>query len=179
MPIQGADHVGITFASLMSLGPPRALEVARLASELGYGSFWTAETTGPEAFSTLAAAGAVAPGLGLGTGVLALQLRTPMVVAMAGATLQALHADADVVLGIGISSPVVASRWHGTTYTDRPLAQVREYVQLVHECLSGESVSFDGDFYRCSRFRLGVRLGERKPKVVVGALNQRMLQLAG
>ena len=50
--------------------------------QLGYHSFWTAETTGPEAFSLLAAAGAAAPVLGLGTGVLALQLRTPMVVAM-------------------------------------------------------------------------------------------------
>ena len=179
MPIRGADHVGVTFASLMSLGPPRALEVARDAQALGYGSFWTAETTGPEAFSVLAAAGAAAPGIGLGTGVLALQLRTPMVVAMAGATLQALHPDAEIVLGIGISSPVVVSRWHGTDYTDRPLAQVREYVTLLQECLGGESVSFDGDFYRCSRFRLGVRLGERRPKVVVGALNPRMLALAG
>jgi probable F420-dependent oxidoreductase len=179
MPIRGADHVGVTFASLMSLGPPRALEVAQRAADLGYGSFWTAETTGPEAFSVLAAAGAAAPGLGLGTGVLALQLRTPMVVAMAGATLQALHPDADIVLGIGISSPVVASRWHGVPYTDRPLAQVREYVTLLKACLAGEPVTFDGDFYRCNRFRLGVRLGERRPKVVVGALNPKMLALAG
>lgn len=179
MTITGADHVGFTFASLMSLGPPRALETARLAAELGYGSFWTAETTGPEAFSTLAAAGAAAPGLGLGTGVLALQLRTPMVVAMAGATLQALHPDAEILLGVGISSPVVTSRWHGVPYGDRPLARVREYVTLLKECLTGESVSFKGDFYECSRFRLGVRLGERRPKVVVGALNPAMLRLAG
>jgi probable F420-dependent oxidoreductase len=179
MAIQGAEHVGVTFASFMNLGPPRALEAARLAAELGYGSFWTAETTGPEAFSTLAAAGAAAPGIGLGTGVLALQLRTPMVVAMAGATLQSLHPDADVILGVGISSPVVVGRWHGTEFTDRPLAQVREYVTLLHELLAGDSVSFDGDFYRCSRFRLGVRLGERRPKIVVGALNERMLRLAG
>ena len=54
------------------------------AEELGYRSFWTAETTGPEAFSVLTAAGAVAPSLDLGTGVLALQLRTPPLVAMAG-----------------------------------------------------------------------------------------------
>ena len=57
----------------------------------------------------LAAAGAAAPSLDLGTGVLALQLRTPMVVAMAGATLQALHPERDVLLGIGISSPVVTA----------------------------------------------------------------------
>jgi len=171
--------MGVTFASLTSLGAAAAPSIARHAQELGYTSFWTAETTGPEAFSVLAAAGGAAPGIGLGTGVLALQLRTPMVVAMAGATLQALHPDADVMLGVGISSPVVVGRWHGATYGDRPVAQTREYVTLLKECLSGESVSFKGDFYECSRFRLGVRLGDKRPKVVVGALNPAMLRAAG
>ena len=104
------DAYGVTYASLMGLGPPVAPRVAARAAELGYQQFWTAETTGPEAFSILAAGGAAAPGLGLGTGVLALQLRTPMIVAMAGATLQSLHPDSDIVLGVGISSPVVTER---------------------------------------------------------------------
>ena len=73
----------------------------------------------------------------LGTGVLALQLRTPSVAAMGAATLQALHPEADILLGIGISSPVVTSRWHGVPYGERPLAHVREYVALVRECLAG------------------------------------------
>ena len=126
-----------------------------------------------------AAAGAAAPGLDLGTGVLALQLRTPMVAAMGAATLQALHPDADILLGIGISSPVVTTRWHGVPYGDRPLARVREYVTLVKACLSGEKVDFAGDFYEVKGFRLGLKLGDRKPKVVVGALNPAMLKLAG
>src|SRR3954465_3697812 len=179
--VAGAEmaEMGVTFASLMSLGAAAAPQIAARAHRLGYTSFWTAETTGPEAFSVLAAAGAAAPGIGLGTGVLALQLRTPMVVAMAGATLQALHPDADILLGVGISSPVVVGRWHGATYSDRPVAQTREYVTLLKECLAGESVSFKGDFYECSRFRLGVRLGEKRPKIVVGALNPAMLRMAG
>ena len=102
-----------------------------------------------------------------------------MVVAMAGATLQALHPDHDILLGIGISSPVVTQRWHGVPYGDRPLDQVREYVTLLRACLSGEKVDFAGDFYQVKGFRLGVRLGERRPKIVVGALNPRMLALAG
>lgn len=171
--------MGVTFASLMSLGAAAAPQIAARAKDLGYTSFWTAETTGPEAFSVLAAAGAAAPGIGLGTGVLALQLRTPMVVAMAGATLQALHPEADILLGVGISSPVVVGKWHGAQYGDRPVAQTREFVTLVKECLAGESVSFKGDFYECSRFRLGVRLGEKRPKVIVGALNPAMLRMAG
>ena len=175
----GMERAGVTFASLMALGPDLAVTTARSAAELGYTSFWTAETTGPEAFSVLGAAGAAAPGLDLGTGVLALQLRTPMLVAMAGATLQALHPDSDILLGVGISSPVVAQRWHGQPYSDRPVAQVREYVTLLRSCLSGEKVDFAGDFYQVKGFRLGVRLGERRPKIVVGALNPRMLALAG
>jgi len=171
--------MGVTFASLMSLGAAAAPQIAARAKDLGYTSFWTAETTGPEAFSVLAAAGAAAPGIGLGTGVLALQLRTPMVVAMAGATLQALHPDADILLGVGISSPVVVGKWHGAEYGDRPVAQTREFVTLVKECLAGDSVTFKGDFYECSRFRLGVRLGEKRPKVIVGALNPAMLRMAG
>jgi len=173
------DAYGVTYASLMGLGPSLAPKVAARAAEIGYRHFWTAETTGPEAFVILAAAGAAAPDLGLGTGVLALQLRTPMVVAMGGATLQSLHPDSDVVLGVGISSPVVTERWHGVPYGDRPLARTREYVTLLRECLMGEAVTFNGDYYTCSRFRLGVRLGDRRPKIVVGALNPQMLRLAG
>jgi probable F420-dependent oxidoreductase len=171
--------VGVTIASLPVLGVPGALDVARRAEALGYRSFWTAETTGPDSFTLLAAAGAAAPGLGLGTGVVPLQLRSPMLLAMAAATLQALHPDVDVMLGIGISSPVVTERWHGTPYGDRPVARTRELVTLVKACLSGETVTFEGDFYRCDKFRLGVRLGERRPKVVVAALNPNMLRMAG
>ncbi len=170
---------GITFASFQPLGAPTAIDVARDARDAGFGSFWTAETTGEEAFATLGAVAAGAPGIGLGTGVLALQLRTPMLAAMGAATLQGLAPDQDVLLGVGISSPVVVGRWHGADYGDRPVAQVREYLQLVRECLSGEAVDHEGEFYRCSRFRLGVRLGERRPKLVLGALNERMLATAG
>lgn len=172
-------RLGLTFASLMGRGPVAATEVARRAQDLGFGSFWTAETTGPESFTTLAAVGAAAPGLDLGTGVIPLQLRSPTLTAMAAATLQALHPDREILVGLGISSPVVTETWHGVPYGDRPLARVREYVELLRLCLQGEPVSFDGDFHRVRRFRLGVRLGERRPRIVLAALNPAMLRLAG
>src|SRR5947207_14647782 len=104
----GSLPLGVTFASLQAaLGPASALDVARRAEALGYRSFWTAEVTGPEAFAVLGAVSQAAPTLALGTGVLALQLRTPPLLAMAAASLQALAPDRDVLVGIGISSPVV------------------------------------------------------------------------
>src|SRR3546814_17456625 len=97
-----------------------------------------------------------------------------MVVAMAGATLQALHPDREILLGVGISAPVVASRWHGQPYTDHPLSQVRAYIPLVKACLSGEKVDFAGAPYPVTSFRLGLKLGERRPTVVVRADERRV-----
>ena len=172
------DHA-VSVAGLQTLGATMSLDVARESDALGFGSIWVAEANAAESMGLLGAISQVAPSSGLGTGVLALQLRTPPLHAMAAATLQQLAAERDVFLGVGISSPAVAGQWHGARYSDRPLAQVREFIALLRECLSGETVSFAGDFYNVSRFRLGIRLGERKPRIVLAALNEQMLRLAG
>ncbi len=170
----------VSVAGLQTLGAQMSLDVAREADELGYSSVWAAEANAAEALSLLGAISQATTRAGVGTGVLALQLRTPPLHAMGAATLQQLVGDdRPVYLGVGISSPAVAGQWHGAGYSDRPIAQVREFVALLRECLSGETVSFEGDFYKVSRFRLGLRLGERKPKIVVAALNEQMLRLAG
>jgi probable F420-dependent oxidoreductase len=172
-------NYAVSIAGVQTLGADMSLDVAREADALGYESVWVAEANAAEAMSLLGAISQAAPHVGLGTGVVALQLRTPPLHAMAAATLQQLAGDRAVYLGIGISSPAVAGQWHGAGYTDRPIAQVREFVTLLRECLTGETVSFDGDFYSVKRFRLGVRLGEQRPKIFVAALNAQMLRLAG
>ena len=169
----------VSIAGVQTLGAELSLDVAREADALGYESVWVAEANAAEAMSLLGAISQTAPHVGLGTGVVALQLRTPPLHAMAAATLQQLVGDRSVYLGVGISSPAVAGQWHGAGYTDRPIAQVREFVTLLRECLTGEPVTFEGDFYAVKRFRLGVRLGDTKPKIFVAALNEQMLRLAG
>ena len=169
----------VSIAGVQTLGAELSLDVAREADALGCESVWVAEANAVEAMSLLGAISQAAPHVGLGTGVVALQLRTPPLHAMAAATLQQLAGDRAVYLGIGISSPAVAGQWHGAGYTDRPIAQVREFVTLLRECLAGDTVTFEGDFYSVKRFRLGVRLGEIRPKIFVAALNEQMLRLAG
>ncbi len=171
--------LGVTFASLGALGPASAPKIATLAEDLGYQSFWTAEANGTDAFTLLAAAAMTAPQLDLGTGIVPMQIRSPSVTAMSAATLQSLAPDRSVYLGVGVSTPVVAGQWHGTDYGTRPIAQMREYLTLLRELLSGESVTFDGDFWSVRKFRLGVRFGPHRPKLVVAALNPQMLRLAG
>ena len=160
------------------LGPRAVMDIARLAEDMNYRSLWTVEATGTDAFSLLGAVAATAPSLDLATGIVPIQLRTPPLAAMTAATLQALNPDVDVWLGVGVSAPGIL-RAHGAPSPDRPIARMREYVALLRECLSGEAVTFEGDFWSVKRFRLGVRLGERRPKIVMAALGPQMLKLAG
>jgi probable F420-dependent oxidoreductase len=169
----------VSVAGLQTLGAALSVEVAREADELGFSAVWVAEANAAEGIALLGAVSQAAPHIALGTGVLALQLRTPPLHAMAAATLQQLAGDRDVFLGVGISSPAVAGQWHGAGYTDRPIAQTREFLTLLRECLSGETVTFEGDFYSVKRFRLGLKLGDRRPKIALAALNKQMLRLGG
>lgn len=170
--------IGVTFGSLAVLGPRSIIDIAKLAVRLGYRSLWTVEATGTDAFTLLGAVSAVAPELDLATGIVPIQLRTPPLAAMSAASLQALSPNADVWLGVGVSAPGILSQ-HGAPPAARPIAMMREYVALLRECLSGESVTFEGDFWQVKRFNLAVRLGERRPKIVMAALNPQMLKLAG
>jgi 5,10-methylenetetrahydromethanopterin reductase len=115
----------------------------------------------------------------LGTGVLAAQVRRPPLLAMAAATLQALNPDREVLLGVGVSSPTVAGDWHGAASPSRPVAYMREFIALLRLCLSGQPVTFSGDHFQVRRFRLGVEMGERTPKIILGALGESMLRLGG
>ncbi len=170
--------LGVTFGSLGVLGPRAALEIARAASEMEYRSFWTVEATGTDAFTLLGGVAAATTGLDLATGIVPIQLRTPALTAMSAATLQALNPNGNIWLGLGVSAPGIL-RQHGVESTTRPIALMREYVALLRECLSGEVVNFEGDFYQLKKFRLGIRTGERKPKIVMAALNPQMLKLSG
>lgn len=170
--------LGVTFGSLAVLGPRAVMDIAQTAAAMNYRSLWTVEANGTDAFSLLGAVSAVAPKLDLATGIVPVQVRTPPLTAMSAATLQAMSPEADVWLGLGVSAPGIL-RQHGAPLPDRPIAMMREYVALLRECLSGEAVTFEGDFWQVKRFRLGVRLGERRPKIVMAALNPQMLKLAG
>ncbi|MFT7219083.1 MAG: putative F420-dependent oxidoreductase [Candidatus Azotimanducaceae bacterium] len=173
-----ATPFGVTFGSLGALGPRAVTDIAKTAQDQGYDSFWTVEATGTDAMSLLGAVSQAAPKLALGTGIIPIQLRTPTLTAMTAATLQALNPDVDILLGVGVSAPGIL-RQHGVKATDKPIGLMREYVALLRECLTGDSVTFEGDYFTTKRFRLGVRLGERKPKIIMAALNPQMLKLAG
>ena len=170
--------IGVTFGSLGVLGAKKVPTIARQAEEIGFNSFWTVEANGTDAFTLLGAASVAAPKLNLGTGIIPIQLRSPTLAAMSAASLQAINPEAEIFLGVGVSAPGILKQ-HGLDATDKPIRMMREYVALLRECFSGDSVSFEGDYFSTRRFRLGLRLEGKKPKIIMAALNPQMLKLGG
>ena len=145
------------------------------AEQAGVDTALVGEVAGPEAFATLGAMAARTERIRLGSGIVAAYTRSPALTAMGFATLASL-APGRIVAGIGASSPIVVSRWHGRDF-EQPLATVREFIALLRAALAGEKLNHDGPRFRSHGFRLD--LPPAKVPIWLGAINPKMLALAG
>lgn len=170
---------GTGLALPLNLGLPVAghVDVAKQAEALGYDRVWAAEAGTNDAFGLLAACATATTRIGLATGVVPIQTRTPALMAQCAATLQDTSGGR-FTLGVGISSPTVVERWNGVPY-DARVERVKEYVHLVTELLAWNKVTFDGEFYRVQGYQLLMNVPAPPPPIMLGALNPRMLRAAG
>jgi probable F420-dependent oxidoreductase len=151
------------------------IALAQEAETRGYDTAWAAEASGADALITLASIASTTSRLRLATGIVPIQTRTPIVLAMAATTLGHLAPDR-IALGVGVSSSIIVGQWHGLPFR-KPLQHMRETVQVLRLALSGERVNFEGEFYRIKNFRLS--LPAASVRIYLGALGPRMLELAG
>ncbi|WP_149183382.1 LLM class F420-dependent oxidoreductase [Streptomyces sp. TRM49041] len=127
---------------------PGHLELVREAERLGYGSVWTAESWGSDAFTPLAWIAAHTTRIRLGTAVAQMAARAPTATAMHALTLDHLSGGR-MALGLGLSGPQVVEGWYGRPFPRSPLAATREYVDVVRQVLRREGpVAVDGRFHR-------------------------------
>jgi probable F420-dependent oxidoreductase len=159
------------------LGARASVELGRRAeAEWGYDAIWLAETNGPDSF-TLAGALALATSRAtIGTAIVPVYGRSPAVLAMSAGSLAQLT-DGRFVLGLGSSSHAIVEGWHGIPF-ERPLATVREAVELVRAASTGDRTDYRGERLRSTGLRIGARPARPVP-IYVGALREKMLRLAG
>jgi len=136
----------------------------------------SAEAMGHDAFTPLALASQWAPSMRLGTAIVPAYTRGPALLASTVASM-ADAAPGRFVLGVGTSSNVIVENWNGIPFED-PYKRVRDTVGFLRSALSGEKVTEDYDTFGIKGFRLGVRL-EEQPPIMVAALREGMLRLAG
>jgi probable F420-dependent oxidoreductase len=137
------------------------------AEAAGYHDLWSAETTGADGFTPLAAAAVQTERVRLVTGIVNPFTRGPALLAQQAAALADLSRGR-FVLGLGSSSNVIVERWNEVPFA-KPLTKVREAVETMRSVLGGGRGP--------GGFKLETPPAHDVP-IVVAALRGRMLALA-
>lgn len=153
------------------------IELATMAERAGWHGFWVAEATGGDAVATAAAVASRLESSRVGTAILPMQTRDPLLLAMAATSIGQV-APGGFVLGLGTSTPLIIEDWHATPWGSSPLGLTRECVALVRRFLAGDRVTTESGRWRYRRAQLAARPESATP-VYLAALNDRMLELAG
>ena len=153
------------------------------AEKLGLDICWVAEAWGSDAPSPLGYLAARTDRLLLGSGVIQLGTRTPSLIAMTAMTLAQLSGGR-FLLGLGPSGPQVIEGLHGLPFA-RPLARMRETIEVVRQAFSGEKITYSGSQFHIPRpggdarpMRLSLPANPGIP-IYIASMSPRMLELTG
>jgi 5,10-methylenetetrahydromethanopterin reductase len=139
-------------------------------------SIWIPESWGREAFVMLGAIGAITRRIKLGTSTVSMFSRPPATLAMAASTLDNISLNRTII-GIGASTPILAENWHGIKFV-HPLKRMREYVTCFKIISSGETINFDGNFFKLKNIKIMHPSQRKEIPVFLGAVNSGMIKLA-
>ncbi|HET6726488.1 MAG TPA: LLM class flavin-dependent oxidoreductase [Nitrososphaeraceae archaeon] len=139
-------------------------------------SIWIPESWGREAFVMLGAIGAITRRIKLGTSIVSMFSRPPATLAMAASTLDNISLNRTII-GIGASTPILAENWHGMKFV-HPLKRMREYVACFKIISSGETINFDGNFFKLKNIKIMHPSQRKEIPVFLGAVNSGMIKLA-
>ncbi len=139
-------------------------------------SIWMPESWGREAFVMLGAISALTNRIKLGTSIVSIFSRTPATSAMAASTLDNISLNR-AIIGIGASTPILAESWHGIKF-EHPLQRMKEYVACFNIITSGETINYNGKFFKLKNIKLMHPSSRKKIPVFLGAVNSGMIRLA-
>lgn len=124
-------------------------EAADTVAELeqaGLDLVWVAEAYGFDGASLMGYLAAKTETVQIASGILPIYTRTPTLIAMTAAGVDALS-DGRCVLGLGASGPQVIEGWHGVPY-DAPIGRTREIIDICRTVWAREDkLTHDGRHY--------------------------------
>jgi F420-dependent oxidoreductase-like protein len=113
--------------------------------QAGLDTVWVAEAYGFDAVSLMGYLAAVTETVEIGAAILPIYTRTPTLLGMTAAGVDALS-DGRCVLGLGASGPQVIEGFHGVPYT-QPLTRTREIIEICRKVWARERVTYEGKAY--------------------------------
>jgi F420-dependent oxidoreductase-like protein len=123
----------------------RAVDQVVALERAGLDIVWAAEAYSFDAVSMMGFLAARTERISIGSAILPIYTRTPTLLAMTAAGLDALS-DGRCILGLGASGPQVIEGFHGVPY-DAPLGRTREIIEICRQVWRREPVVHDGAHY--------------------------------
>jgi F420-dependent oxidoreductase-like protein len=111
----------------------------------GLDTVWVAEAYGFDAVSLMGYLAAVTETVEIGAAILPIYTRTPSLLGMTAAGVDALS-EGRCILGLGASGPQVIEGFHGVPYT-QPLTRTREIIDICRQVWRRERVTYQGRAY--------------------------------
>lgn len=166
---------------LPGLTPTTIADFARKAEALGFAALWTIDRVAYdnlEPLTTLAAAASVTSKVRLGTSVMLLPLRDPVLTAKIIASLDLLSGGR-VTVGIGIGSRPDDFAATRIPFNERG-ARVGEAIELMKKLWSAKAVSHKGRFYQVENLTVGpAPIQKPHPPLWMGGSNPKALERVG
>ncbi|MFQ5410142.1 MAG: LLM class flavin-dependent oxidoreductase [Anaerolineales bacterium] len=156
------------------------IKYAQYAEEKGFEAVWQAESRlVRDAIVPMAAFAATTKRIKVGSGVINNWTRNIGLLAATYLTLDDL-APGRIICGIGAWWDPLAA--NVGIERRRPLAAMRETVELLRRLLNMENVTYEGEFHQVKGIELDVVHGRREPRdvqIMIGGTGMKMLQLTG
>ncbi len=161
--------------SVLIAGPDfqASLKHVQLADELGYDSVWVTNNVTREAFVLLTAYACATKHIGVGTDIVQIYTRHPVVMAQQALSLNDISGGR-FRLGLGVSHAPNIEGAMGLQM-GKPLEVMREYVSIIRQAFAGP-VKHEGQHFRVT---WEYTMPRKPPPIYIAALNPRMLELAG
>jgi F420-dependent oxidoreductase-like protein len=153
------------------------VERAETLAATGVPALWSSQLFGWDTLTALAVVGCRVSRVDLGTAVVPVHPRHPMMLAAQALTVQGACAGR-LVLGIGLSHRMVVEGMWGCSF-EQPVRYMEEYLSVLLPLLRGEQVSFEGERVRTHTIGPLEVPGAPSPPVLLAALGPTMLRLAG
>jgi 5,10-methylenetetrahydromethanopterin reductase len=169
------ERIGITLRDLPFV---ETLACAEQADRAGVDSLWVPESiTRRDGTVTLAALATRTQNCKLATGVLNVYTRHPVQALMECATLDEISGGR-FMLGVG-SGNVTRLKEFNTPNVDKPLLQVREFIEVLRQGMSQPESSYHGQIYSFDKIAQRANRETMRVPIYVGAHNAQMLRLIG
>jgi len=170
------NRIGLGFNPIFTVD--KMVDLAVSAEKNGFESFWVHESIHQrDAISYLSSILSKTKKLKVGTGCINTVTRHPSLAATTFATLAEIYPKR-IIMGIGWGGfpflPKIGYKPFPTSQS-KPLKRVTEYISIVNSLLTGENITFTGEFFTVNNMSLEIELKYKIP-IYIASLSPKLLK---